>query len=155
MCHVAQCVDAVCCRYPLSAEILCKHEQVEELLDTYVLDLNALLFGAEELQTRITNSEEMYQLQLDTIQNRVLIAQTALSALTAGIGVGAYFGGVFGMNLIHSAAFRAAPFTFGTVFITSFACIVLIASGFIVTFRHFQILPSVVFDKEAYSTELL
>eukprot|EP01034_Spumella_vulgaris_P025879 gene25879-32385_t len=85
--------------YPLAGEILSKHDEIEELLESYLLDFNALAANIEYARSQIQSAEELVSLRLDTSRNELLIANTALAVLACSIGFSAYLTGVFGMNL--------------------------------------------------------
>jgi magnesium transporter len=104
-------------RLPLSPEILATHDRVEELLETHLIDINAICSKISLLKTNIHNAEEMVSLRLDTSRNELLIANTALTVLSCGIGFGAYISGVFGMNLDQTKYLqpRENSFLIGTI----------------------------------------
>ncbi len=52
------CVCVVWCRYPLCDEILREHEEVEEMLEAYTMDLAALDTQLTDVKARIQSAEE-------------------------------------------------------------------------------------------------
>jgi hypothetical protein len=86
--------------YPLSSEILDIHEEIEILLEPYVLDFSSLEVKLQFLKTQLTNAEELVLLRLDTSRNRLLIADTTIAVISCAIGIGSYFGQMFGTNFI-------------------------------------------------------
>lgn len=113
-------------RLPLSPEILATHDRVEELLETHLIDINAICSKISLLKTNIHNAEEMVSLRLDTSRNELLIANTALTVLSCGIGFGAYISGVFGMNLDQTNYLQPRENSFLIVTILSFIGVVLV-----------------------------
>ena len=65
-------------------------------------------------------------LRLDTSRNELLIANTALTVLSCGIGFGAYVAGIFGMNLDQTIYLQPRQGSFVIVTILSFVGICLI-----------------------------
>jgi len=86
--------------YPLSLEILDTHEELEILLEPYVLDFSSLEVKLQFLKTQMQNAEELVSLRLDTSRNRLLIADTTIAVVSCTVGIGAYFGQCFGMNFV-------------------------------------------------------
>lgn len=86
--------------YPLSPEILDIHEEIEILLEPYVLDFSSLEVKLQFLKTQLTNAEELVLLRLDTSRNRLLIADTTIAVISCTIGIGSYFGQMLGTNFI-------------------------------------------------------
>ncbi len=52
-------IDVLTYRYPLAAEILSKHDEIEELLESYLLDFNALAANIEYARSQIQSAEEL------------------------------------------------------------------------------------------------
>jgi magnesium transporter len=113
-------------RLPLSPEILATHDRTEELLETHLIDINAICSKISLLKTNIHNAEEMVSLRLDTSRNELLIANTALTVLSCGIGFGAYVSGVFGMNLDQTKYLQPRANSFLIVAVLSFVGVVLV-----------------------------
>lgn len=86
-------------KLPLSQEIIATHDRSEELLETHLIDLNALCSQIGIMKSHMQNAEDSVLLRLDTSRNELLIANTALTLISVGVGFGAYVAGVFGMNL--------------------------------------------------------
>lgn len=113
-------------RLPLAPEILATHDRTEELLETHLIDINAVCSKISLLKTNIHNAEEMVSLRLDTSRNELLIANTALTVLSCGIGFGAYVSGVFGMNLDQTEYLQPRKNSFLIVTMLSFLGVTLV-----------------------------
>lgn len=113
-------------RLPLSPEILATHDRTEELLETHLIDINAICSKISLLKTNIHNAEEMVSLRLDTSRNELLIANTALTVLSCGIGFGAYVSGVFGMNLDQTEYLQPRKHSFVIVTMLSLFGVMLV-----------------------------
>jgi len=112
-------------RAPLCPEILATHEDVEELLQTYVMDYDSLSTKLKCLRDKIQNAEDLVSLRLDTSRNELLVANTAFALLSCCIGVGAYITGLFGMNLDNTLTILPQTGSFAMVWAGSTASMIL------------------------------
>jgi Mg2+ and Co2+ transporter CorA len=110
-------------RVPLSAEILSSHEEVEDLLELYLLDYSSLETEVSQLHSKIRSVEALVLMRLDTQRNELLTANTCLTILSCAVAFGAYFTGVFGMNLDNTELIQPVKGVFTTVFSSSFLII--------------------------------
>lgn len=113
-------------KLPLSQEILATHDRSEELLETHLIDLNALCSQIGILKSHMQNAEDSVLLRLDTSRNELLIANTALTLVSVGVGFGAYVAGVFGMNLDQTIYLQPQNNSFVIVTLVTFAGVCLI-----------------------------
>jgi magnesium transporter len=113
-------------KLPLSPEILATHDRSEELLETHLIDLNALCSQIGIIRSHMQNAEDSVLLRLDTSRNELLIANTALTLLSVGIAFGAYITGVFGMNLDQTTYLQPKKNSFVIVTMLTFVIIFLI-----------------------------
>jgi Mg2+ and Co2+ transporter CorA len=81
-------------------------------------------------------------LRLDTSQNQLLIANTAITVLGCAIAFAAYITGAFGMNLDNVDSIQPVKFSFTVVFVLSFAGSVLLFLIIYGYLRQSGILPS-------------
>ena len=95
-------------------------------METHLIDINAICSKISLLKTNIHNAEEMVSLRLDTSRNELLIANTALTVLSCGIGFGAYVSGVFGMNLDQTKYLQPRKNSFLIVTMLSFLGVMLV-----------------------------
>ncbi len=77
----------------------------------------------------------LFSFSVDTSRNQLLIANTSLSVLACSIALGAYFTGVFGMNLDNTMSIQSTRGVFVGVFI---ATLVLIAGVYYFTILHYN-----------------
>lgn len=122
-------------RFPLVPEILSTHDEIEELVESYLIDFNSLELKISFVRTQIQSAEELVSLRLDTSRNELLIANTALSVLACSIGFGGYLTGIFGMNLDNVETIQPVKYSFTIVCVVSFSVIVII---FFVTISYLQ-----------------
>lgn len=63
---------------PLVDEILNSHEQIEVLLESYLIDYNTLESKLKFLQAQLHSAEESVLLRLDTSRNQLLTTNTVI-----------------------------------------------------------------------------
>lgn len=77
-----------------------KHrEDMEALFESYFIDFTTLHSKISYIKSQLQTAEELMSLRLDTSRNQLLIADTTVSIVSMGLGLGAYIVGMFGMNL--------------------------------------------------------
>lgn len=128
--------------YPLSPEILGQHDAMEELLESYLLDCNALLTKIVHVKSQIQNSEDLVSLRLDTSRNELLIANTALTVLACSIGFSAYITGIFGMNLDNVNMYQNESGLFAAITTVTMALIVIIFCSIMFYLRKTGMIPT-------------
>lgn len=114
------------------------HEEIEELLEVYLADYNAMISKMNYLVEKINSSEALvrrckfhshmnftylyYQisLKLDTSENQILIAQWSATAFNCCVAFAGYIANVFGMNLDQTAGI---PFVGMSSFLTLTSCL--------------------------------
>ena len=99
--------------YPLHSDILNTHDEIEELLESYLIDFSAL---------------EMKMLYMK-------------SQIQSSIGFGAYITGIFGMNLDNVDYLEPVDHVFVVVCVCSFACIACIFASILYYLRMQGMLP--------------
>lgn len=72
---------------------------MEELLEVYLIDLNSQIIHLQNIEGSITHAHDKVALQLDTMENKVLIASTLIALLTCCVTINGVVAGAFGMNL--------------------------------------------------------
>lgn len=113
-------------RLPLETEIWKKHDEIEELLESYITDLQSVYTQATTLRVQIQNAEDMAYVRLDTLENRLLFANTLITLLTCAKGFAGFQAGSFGMNLDQSVYLHSTKtHSFAWVLATSGVSIVL------------------------------
>ena len=58
-------------RLPLKPELMAAHEEIEELLEAYLVDCNNQEASLSNLLMRMQNAEQLMSLKLDTARNQV------------------------------------------------------------------------------------
>eukprot|EP00600_Ochromonadales_sp_CCMP1393_P000073 CAMPEP_0174982286 /NCGR_PEP_ID=MMETSP0004_2-20121128/16409_1 /TAXON_ID=420556 /ORGANISM="Ochromonas sp., Strain CCMP1393" /LENGTH=824 /DNA_ID=CAMNT_0016234221 /DNA_START=61 /DNA_END=2535 /DNA_ORIENTATION=+ len=127
--------------YPLVPEILTKHDEMEELLESYLIDLGALESKIDFTRSQIQSAEELVSLRLDTSRNELLIANTALAILGCCFGLGAYITGIFGMNLDNTDTIQNIPHLFESVIAVCSVCMLGLFFFIVFVFRRSGMFP--------------
>jgi hypothetical protein len=87
-------------------------------LETYINDLNTIVTQITHLRTLIHNAEDLIYVRLDTLQNRLLFANTLILLLTAGNGFSQFLASSCGMNLDQKKIQNSFAYTFGFTFLS-------------------------------------
>ncbi|ETN22639.1 hypothetical protein, variant [Phytophthora nicotianae INRA-310] len=74
-------------------------EEAEVLIENYLQDIFSTRTKADLMQHRITNTESLVMLKLDSMRNYLLRVDLVFSLVTISLSVGTLLAGVFGMNL--------------------------------------------------------
>lgn len=112
------------------------HEETEDLFELYLLDYSSLETKVSHLQNRIESAEALVLLRLDTQRNELLTANTSLTILSCAIAMGAYFTGVFGMNLDNTDTIQHVKGVFAVVFSSSFLAIFVMFFTIVAFFEY-------------------
>eukprot|EP01042_Synura_sphagnicola_P004810 gene4810-6123_t len=111
-------------RSPLSPEVLAAHEEVEEMLQSYVMDFNSLYGKLDSLRSQIQTSQDLVLLRLDTSRNELLVANTAFAILASCVGLGSYIAGLYGMNLDNTVTIQPIYGVFSVVWAGATFCMI-------------------------------
>jgi magnesium transporter len=87
---------------PVSEEIL--HEESDEpelILEAYLQQSISNTNALDLLRNQVTTTEELMNMKLDSVRNRLLYINTVVSLLTLAVGIGSFIGSIFGMNLYN------------------------------------------------------
>jgi len=76
------------------------HIEVEEIFENYLSQIEFLSSDVQEFQSSIRSTEELVQIELDLMRNRILQFELMLSVSSFIVGIGAMVTGAFGMNLL-------------------------------------------------------
>ena len=112
---------------PLAREIMSTHEEMEILLESYVMDYNYLESKLEFLRNQLVSAEALVLLRLDTSRNQLLIADTNMSLITSCLAAGSFVGSLYGMNLVNHH--ENDPTLFQTVTIATVIGMLCIGTG--------------------------
>lgn len=124
---------------PLSAEILGTHEDIEVMLDSLLMDYNAILSRLNLSRSKLESSEDMVSLRLDTARNQLLITNTIISVLALAFAMGSYVGSIWGMNLDSNLQETKGMF-WGVTIITTSLMVVLVI-GILAYLQATEIIP--------------
>lgn len=75
------------------------HDEVEMLLEAYLQGVDELVNHATLLNDGIEDTEDLVMIHLDTLRNKLLSLELALSVVSMTFGFGGVIAGMFGMNL--------------------------------------------------------
>ncbi|KAL3671811.1 hypothetical protein V7S43_002481 [Phytophthora oleae] len=103
-------------------------EEAEVLIETYLQDIFSTRTKADLMQHRITNTESLVMLKLDSMRNYLLRVDLVFSLMMISLSVGTLLAGVFGMNLA-SGVEEAWGWFWGVTITCVVAFIVITASG--------------------------
>eukprot|EP00559_Dactyliosolen_fragilissimus_P006043 CAMPEP_0184866234 /NCGR_PEP_ID=MMETSP0580-20130426/21475_1 /TAXON_ID=1118495 /ORGANISM="Dactyliosolen fragilissimus" /LENGTH=692 /DNA_ID=CAMNT_0027365801 /DNA_START=174 /DNA_END=2252 /DNA_ORIENTATION=- len=77
------------------------HSEVELLFEDYLLQMDELLYSLRSVQSSVRNTEEVVEIELDLIRNRIMRYEMLLELSGLVVGVAAAVTGAFGMNLVN------------------------------------------------------
>jgi hypothetical protein len=83
---------------PLAAEIIDAHDNIEELLESHLIDFSTLEKKVLQVQRQIFNAEEAVSTRLDSARNMLYITNAMLTLFACALAVGDNITGLFGMN---------------------------------------------------------
>ncbi|CAM9477442.1 unnamed protein product [Phaeothamnion confervicola] len=76
------------------------HEEIEMMFESYLMQAEVLASDIREYQNEIRNTEEIVEIELDVMRNRILTYELVLSLSSFAVTAGALVTGMFGMNLL-------------------------------------------------------
>ncbi|RLN49566.1 hypothetical protein BBJ28_00020202 [Nothophytophthora sp. Chile5] len=103
-------------------------EEAEVLIENYLQDIFTTRTKADLMQHRITNTESLVMLKLDSMRNYLLGVDLIFSLIVISLSVGTLIAGVFGMNLA-SGIEDAGGWFWGVVITTVVAFLVITTIG--------------------------
>mmetsp|Transcript_20803 Transcript_20803/g.20023 ORF Transcript_20803/g.20023 Transcript_20803/m.20023 type:complete len:138 (-) Transcript_20803:9-422(-) len=77
------------------------HVEVELLFEDYLLQMDEVLHSLRSVQSSVRNTEEVVEIELDLLRNRIMRYEMLLELSGLVVGVAAAVTGAFGMNLIN------------------------------------------------------
>ena len=77
------------------------HVEVELLFEDYLLQMDEVLHSLRSIQSSITNTEEVVEIELDLLRNRIMRYEMLLELSGLVVGIAAAVTGAFGMNLVN------------------------------------------------------
>lgn len=75
------------------------HDEAEMLLETYLQNVDDLTSKAGLLNTAIDDTENLIEIHLDTMQNRLLLVDLIITVIMTLLSFGTMVTGIFGMNM--------------------------------------------------------
>lgn len=85
------------------------HEEAEALLETHLQTVDDLTTKAELLNSTIDDTEDLIEIHLDTMQNRLLLVDLLITGVTTVLAFGSMLTSIFGMNLQLPRSMRFLP----------------------------------------------
>ncbi|PVG00729.1 Mg2+ transporter protein cora-like protein [Serendipita vermifera] len=77
------------------------HDELEILLESFSKQVEEIVNESETTMHNISSTQEIVELILDANRNNLLALDLKVSIMTMGLGAGALFAGLFGMNLAN------------------------------------------------------
>lgn len=90
-----------------------QHDEVEMMLENYVKQLDAIDGDVRSTLRSIKATENITQIRLDAMRNRVLRLEVFLNLAAVSVATGGLVAGAFGMNLV--TGIEEAPMAFWLV----------------------------------------
>jgi Mg2+ and Co2+ transporter CorA len=140
-------------RKPLCAEILRMHDEVEELLESHLIECRSLGAEVSYVVVSIQNAEDSLSLRLNVAQNRVLAANITFNAAIVMISFGGYVSGIFGMNLDNTVTIMPVFGVFEIVFVGTFSIMVIGSYLLLKYFESQGLIPKYVTTKHLLRKE--
>lgn len=88
---------------PLPLEAMKLKDEVEIVIAMKVIEFKSIERRLRKMQSLLESAEQLITLRLDTSRNEIMIATFILSIFGCSTAFGAYFTGVFGMNLDNAS----------------------------------------------------
>lgn len=85
------------------------HDEAEVLVEAYLQVCDSVLTSSELLNRAIDDTENLIEIQLDTMQNQLLLVNLLISVITTIFSFGSMVTAIFGMNLQLPAGMSALP----------------------------------------------
>ena len=86
--------------YPVSAEVLEEESDEPELiLESYLQEGLSLVNVLDSIQGQIDTAAELVDQRLDSVRNRILMANMVLTAMSVALSAASLVGSLFGMNV--------------------------------------------------------
>ena len=86
--------------YPVSAEVLEEESDEPELiLESYLQEGLSLVNVLDSIQGQIDTAAELVDQRLDSVRNRILMANMVLTAFSVAVAIASVIGSFFGMNV--------------------------------------------------------
>lgn len=117
-------------RSPNVSRNVMDHDEVEMLLEAYMQVIDELVNRADLLSDAIEDLEDLVMIHLDTLRNRLLSVELAMSVVSMTFGFGGVVGGVFGMNL-QITLFESSASKFWFLGVVLFIIFVVVAVSWI------------------------
>jgi Mg2+ and Co2+ transporter CorA len=139
--------DISCYLSPLSVVVMRQHQEIEESISPYLLDLYLLESDYELIRETVNNSEDSLLLRLDVMRNQLLLANTLITIVAVNLAFGSFVSGIFGMNLDNTRNIEPMKDSFITVTVvtiavmfifTAISILILIRNGMLPMFTIFS-----------------
>ena len=97
------------------------HVEVELLFEDFLLQIEEVLYSLRAVQSSVTNTEEVVEIELDLMRNVIMRYNLLLELSSFAVGCAAAITGLFGMNLLNRMELHPRMFYYLT-----FALVLLI-----------------------------
>jgi len=110
-----------------------QHEEVEMMFENYLKQIDAVLMELNATLRAVKSTENVTQIRLDAMRNRVLRLEVYLNIATVSLAAGGVVAGVFGMNLL--SGLEEDPHAFAITSAAAFATVLLTFRGILTLLR--------------------
>jgi len=104
-----------------------QHDEVEMMLENYVKQVDSIRAEVRSTIRAIQATENITQIRLDAMRNRVLRLEVLLNLAAISVASGGLVAGAFGMNLVHGM--EDHPFAFWIVSVAAVCSTFLVFRG--------------------------
>lgn len=102
-------------------------DEPELILEAHLQQALSEVNALDLLKGKITNTEELVSLQMDTIRNRLLYINTLVTVISLCVAIGSFIGSIFGMNLTNGYETDRNAFQY-VVYGTMLGCFFIMAT---------------------------
>ncbi|KIM34061.1 hypothetical protein M408DRAFT_325585, partial [Serendipita vermifera MAFF 305830] len=102
-----------------------EHDELEVLLESFSKQVEEIVNESETTMHNVSATQEIVELILDANRNNLLALDLKVSIMTMGLGAGALFAGLFGMNLANGM--EDSMIAFGTASLAAIGLAVFLA----------------------------
>mmetsp|Transcript_3094 Transcript_3094/g.3646 ORF Transcript_3094/g.3646 Transcript_3094/m.3646 type:complete len:580 (-) Transcript_3094:100-1839(-) len=112
----------------LPSDLEYEHDEVELLFEDYLLQMDEIVYSLRAVQSSVRNTEEVVEIELDLLRNRILRLELLMELTGLSVGCGAAITGLFGMNLVSRVEVHPRMFYYTSGFIVILMASVMFAA---------------------------
>lgn len=112
-----------------------QHDEIETLLETHLQAVDDITTKAELLNSAIDNTEDLIEIHLDTMQNRLLLLDLRITSISTILAFVSMVTSIFGMNLVFPRSMRFLPSSANYFFATVGLMVVIMVIALLGLYR--------------------